>query len=127
MSSTNRNATPDPGRRQRRSAEILAQWITDHADILRGLAAFRRLGAPGETVVAAALALTEVARMRPSWQLWEAIAEGEGHDVQALVQEFVPVDLFQTARFALWGDGSGIEIASGDLPRRCRRHSARKS
>ena len=49
--------------------------------------------------------------MRLGWELWEALAEGNGEDPEILLVERLALDKLETARRALWGEVWPAEIA----------------
>jgi len=87
----------------RTSAAQLAGHLGDTADLLRGVAALRRLGPAASGAVRVALALPELKTLAPFWRLWEAMARAEGVDVDALLGELLPLSVVDQARLALWG------------------------
>jgi hypothetical protein len=91
--------------------EALAAWIARDGDMVEGLVALRCLGAEGTDAVQAVLSVRRVATLRASWQLWEALAEGDGEDPEDLLVRALPLHVVERARRALWGpswrDASG--------------------
>jgi hypothetical protein len=65
--------------------EALAAWIGRDGDVVEALVALRRLGAEGADALQAVLSVRRVAMLRASWQLWEALAEGDGEDPEKLL------------------------------------------
>ena len=78
--------------------------------------ALRRLGAEGADALQAALSVRRVATLRASWQLWAALAEGDGEDPEELLLRALPVHVVERTRRALWGRS----WRDGDEPRPCR-------
>ena len=83
--------------------KALAAWLARNGDVLDSLLALRRLGAEGAEAVSAVLYVRRVVEVRASWQLWEALTEGEGDDPDTLVLRVLPVVVVDRARRALWG------------------------
>ena len=83
--------------------KALAAWLARNGDLLDSLLALRRLGAEGAEAVSTVLRVRRVVEVRASWQLWEALTEGDGNDPDALVLSVLPLDLVDRARRALWG------------------------
>lgn len=86
-----------------RSAELLGTWIDRHLGLLRGLAELRDLGGQASSAVSAVLDVREIRRIRLSWELWTALAEGGGADVEALLVRHIPWSRLDLARRALYG------------------------
>jgi hypothetical protein len=82
----------------------VAASISDSADLLRGLVALRSRGEVCEHLVTPTLELKELKVLRIGWELWRALAEGDGVDPEALLLEHLPYDLVETAQTALWDD-----------------------
>ncbi|GEM_PF-4217830 len=102
MKKANRGAVAEEP--NRRSGRLLAKWLRENAELLAGLRALRRLADPAaDAAVDAILALSDVARLRLSWQLWEALASGEGIDAEELLNEYTSPEAIDAAREALWG------------------------
>ena len=83
--------------------EALATWIARDGDLVEALVALRRLGPEGADALQAALLVRPVAALRASWQLWEALAEGDGEDPEELLLRALPLEVVERARRALWG------------------------
>jgi hypothetical protein len=82
---------------------VLAAWITGHDSLLDALLVLRRDGARSKEAVDAISSLREVAVLRDSWLLWEALTEGDGHDPEVALLAVVPPTALEQARRALWG------------------------
>ena len=101
--------------------EALAAWIARDGDLVEALVALRRLGSEGADALQAMLSVRRVAMLRASWQLWEALAEGDGEDPEELLVKALLLPVVERARTALWGpswrDGEVVEpdhgLASG--------------
>src|SRR5205823_12442989 len=63
--------------------KALDAWLARNGDLLDSLLALRRLGAEGAEEVSAILCVRRVVEVRASWQLWEALTEGDGNDPDA--------------------------------------------
>ena len=87
----------------RRSAALFAQWVGQHADLLRGLRALRDLGADGEEAVEAVLALPEVRFFKVSWELWALLAHDQGINTESLLLQHVSREALDLAGAALLG------------------------
>jgi len=96
--------------------ETLAAWIARDGDLVEALVALRRLGAEGADALQAALSVRPVATLRASWQLWEALAEGDGEDPERLLLKTLPLEVVERARRALWGPS----WRDAEEPRPCR-------
>jgi len=83
--------------------QALARWLGRNRDLIDALVALRRVGTEGADAVSAILRVRRVAEVRASWQLWEALTEGDGDDPEALVLTELPLDVVERARTALWG------------------------
>jgi hypothetical protein len=83
--------------------KALADWLAKDQRLLDALLALRRLGAEGRNALEAVLSVRRVAALRASWELWEALAEGDGEDSEALLLRVLPLGVVEGARAALWG------------------------
>jgi hypothetical protein len=94
----------------------LAEWTDRHGRLLKCLVTLRGLGSEGSAAVDAVLALPRVARLRASWSLWSAIAEGDGMDGESLLLCALPLSTLEAARFALFGPSwrDDLQACSGD-------------
>jgi hypothetical protein len=81
----------------------LARWLGRNSDLIDALLALRRLDTEAAEAVSALLRVRRIAEARLSWELWEALTEGDGDDPDALVLDVLPVDLVERARRALLG------------------------
>lgn len=88
------------------SAWKLARWIDEHLGLLRGLVELRELGKQADEAVEAVLTVRDVRRLWLSWQLWEALAAGDGLDIDALLVRNLPYSRLELARSALWGQSA---------------------
>lgn len=86
-------------------ARTLGTWLGDHEDLLRGVAALRELGDQAFTAVTAVLVVPEIRKLRLGWELWEAMAEGQGLDPEVLLLEATPLGLIELGHEALYGEG----------------------
>jgi hypothetical protein len=77
-----RNGTARPGYDHRRTAAMVAEAITEHDEIIQGIEGLRALGEPGAVALEAVLAIPSVRKMILSWQFIEALAEGDGVDLE---------------------------------------------
>jgi hypothetical protein len=100
--------------------EALATWIARDGDLVDALVALRRLGREGADALQAALSVRRVATLRASWQLWEALAEGDGEDPEEFLLRALPLHVVEQARRALWGP-SWRDADSGRAERVSRR------
>jgi hypothetical protein len=101
-------AVARPGRHGARASdaqfpEALAAWIAHDGDLVEALVALRRLGAEGADALQAVLSVRRVATLRSSWQLWEALAEGDGENPEELLVKALQLHVVERARRALWG------------------------
>jgi hypothetical protein len=83
--------------------EALSAWIARDGDLVEALVTLRRLGAEGADALQSVLSVRRVATVRASWQLWEALAEGDGEDPEELLLSALPLHVVERARRALWG------------------------
>jgi hypothetical protein len=81
----------------------LAQWIRADGDLLEALATVRRLGTEGDDALEALLKVRRISELKASWGLWQALAEGDGDDPEALLLRVLPLGPVEEARNALWG------------------------
>jgi hypothetical protein len=81
----------------------LARWIAIDGSLLDALITVRRLGDEGSAALAALNKIRRVAELRLSWQLWAALAEGDGDEPEVLLLETLPLGVLDHARRALWG------------------------
>ncbi len=88
------------------SAENIAEWIRNYEDLMYGVAAFREMGTVAEHILGEVVALPDVRRLRLSWELLEALMEGEGLDPEATMAEILDPALHETARFALLAEAA---------------------
>lgn len=86
----------------RRSAQIIADHIEDHLGLLYGLLDLRLL--EEHDLVDAILDLPPMKRLRTSWELLDALVDGEGGDVDTLMFEVVNPDILVDVKTAIWGD-----------------------
>jgi len=88
------------------SAANVAETIRDCEDLIYGVAAFREMGPAAKRVLAEVTQVAEVRRLQLSWELLEALMEGEGIDPEAVMAEVLDPDLHEVARFALLGEAA---------------------
>ena len=97
----------------------LTRWVDEHGVLLDGLNELREIG-DEEAAVAALLNVRLVRMLRLSWELWEALLEGEGADPSDLLAAHLPDDLVAWCRSALWGlpycEVVSIGVSGGDCP-----------
>ncbi len=70
------------------SAENIAEWIRNYEDLIYGVSAFREMGPVAERALVEATEMPDVRRLRLSWELLEALMEGEGLDPEATRRRF---------------------------------------
>jgi hypothetical protein len=85
-------------------ASTLAEWLEDHEAVLNGIVALRELGDEAYPAVTACLLVPRLRRMRHGWQLWEALADGEGVDAEVLLFDAAPARLIAVGHAAFWGE-----------------------
>lgn len=83
--------------------EKIAQWIVRNGSLLDALVALRRLAEEGDDAVEAVSHIHRVLQLRLSWELWEALVDGDGGDAEALLRTVLPIEVLDKARYALWG------------------------
>lgn len=95
-----------------RFARVVEEWTQEHGVLLEGLVLVREMGE--ESAVSALLAVTEVRRLRLSWELWEAMQEGvtPTGDVGDVLRERLGHEELAWYRFALWGTCAQSESMS---------------
>ncbi len=98
---------------------LLREWIASDGDLLDCLLALRRLGGEGAVALQNALSLRRVATLKFSWELWEALAEGEGEDADVLLLRNLSPYTLDMARQALWGDSWFDEGDTEQFPAPC--------
>jgi hypothetical protein len=91
----------------RGSVKRLREEILDKADLVYGLAGLRDHGLVAESAVTQALDLREVEMLRLSWQLIEALIEGDGGTPEVIFDAVFGVDGWRRARYALFGEAFG--------------------
>lgn len=92
-----------------RFAELLGQWVESYGVLLDALTELRHLG-DEPVAVAALLDARPVRTLRLSWELWEALLDGDGEDTEATLEEVVEADVLGWCRSALWG-ARGLRVA----------------
>jgi len=92
-------------------ASTLGTWVEDHETLLEGVAALRGLGEEADDAVLTVLTVPTLRTMRLGWELWEALAEGNGEDPELLLVERLALDTLEMARRALWGEIWPAEVA----------------
>lgn len=100
----------------RRSALVLAEWISDNFHVLLGLYALRSLGSEAEDSVASVMQMRPLKATQLSWELWGALGHGREADVDALLLEHLSVRQLDIARGALWGIG-GVDDDNANILR----------
>lgn len=90
----------------------LAAWIHTHREPIDSLSALRRLGNEGSDALEALLATRSVATVRASWELFEALAEGDGDDPELLLLKVLSPSQLESARRALWGPRWDAEVVT---------------
>lgn len=113
------------GRRRRSTRDsdfpaALVAWTRTHADLIDSLGALRRLGEDGSEALEVLLAMRPVATVRASWELFEALAEGDGDDPELLLLKVLSPWQLESARRALWGPRWDTEVVAGAPAGSCR-------
>ena len=83
------HATSRPGIDHRRTATLVADAIVELEDVIYGIDGLRALGEPAEAALAAVLEVPPVRKLSLSWQLVEALADGDGVDLEAHLIELL--------------------------------------
>jgi hypothetical protein len=86
----------------------LRRWLSDHDDLVAALIHLRCAGEPAEAAVSAVLDLRGVRALRLSYELWEALCEGEGLDADRLLSRSITTEQLDRLSTALWGDRVGV-------------------
>lgn len=95
------NAPSDPGVR---FADAMSKWLEAYPGILDALVALRDFGDDAADALEAILDLKPVCRLRLSWELWAALAEGDGFDPEDILLGLMPLHVLERLRYALWGE-----------------------
>jgi hypothetical protein len=77
--------------------------LADERPLLDALTTLRSLGQEGVEAVDAISKLRRISTLKLSWELWEALVEGDGDDPEVLLVDEVPVNELDRARAALFG------------------------
>lgn len=85
-----------------RFAETVTQWLEQHRGLVLGLIDLRELDMEAEQAVEEVMEIPTVRRMRLGWELWEAMAEGEGFDPEALIYDHLSIEVIDLIRAAFW-------------------------
>jgi hypothetical protein len=81
----------------------LKRALREERPLLDALTALRALGNEGEEAIGAISALRRINTIKFSWELWEAIVDGDGDDPETLLLDEIPLGVLDRARHALWG------------------------
>lgn len=92
-----------PGSSHRGTAALLAAWLEEHQDLLRGLIAVRALEPETDTAVQAVLNLRKVRVVRLSWELWASFTRADAADPDALLLDYVSDEPMRLGKDALFG------------------------
>jgi hypothetical protein len=87
----------------RSTAALLAAWIEEHQELLRGLSALRALGPEADEAVQSVLKLRKLRTARLSWELWASFTTADGFDADALLLEYASIEAVRLGRMALLG------------------------
>lgn len=87
-----------------RAAHYLSGWLSEHRGAIDELVNLRLGGE--EEAVEALLSIKAVNCLRLSWELWEALVSGDGHDGETLLVPHIGQELYDRLRFALWGSAA---------------------
>lgn len=98
----NRNLPSPIADHHRRSAKNVARRIRECGDLLAAVLLLRGRGDEYDPVVSAAMQAGDLTRLRLGWELWEALAEGDRLDPEAVLLEVLPLRVVEEARQALW-------------------------
>jgi hypothetical protein len=93
----------------RKTIELLAEHAEGLEEVLLGLEGLRSLGPEAAGAIEAALAVPTIRRFRLSWELFDALAEGDGADPEQLLADEMPYESIDLVRGALFGEGPGAE------------------
>ncbi len=88
----------------RGTAALLAAWLEEHQDLLRGLIALEALGADAQDAVLAVRELPMVQVVRLSWELWASFTAADGADPEVLLLQHAEPVLVCLGRKALFGN-----------------------
>lgn len=86
-----------------RAAHYLRGWLAEHGELVDQLINLRLDGE--EEPVEALLSGKDVNCLRLSWELWDALVLGDGHDGETLLVPHLGQELYDRLRLALWGRG----------------------
>lgn len=84
-------------------AHNLRKALAPHRRLLDGLIELREIGSDGEEAVERILDLPDLRRVRLSWELWDMLVIGDGHEPDDLLAVHIRPDHLDEARLALWG------------------------
>lgn len=84
-------------------ADRLQEALAPHWRLIGGLIELREIGVDGEEAVERILNLPALRTVRLSWELWDMLVIGDGHDPDDLLAGHMRLDLVDEARLALWG------------------------
>lgn len=87
----------------RATAALLAAWLEEHQELLRGLAAIRAFGRDADDAVQAVLNLRKIQVARASWELWASFTKADGVDPETLLLQHVSVEAMRLGKAALFG------------------------
>lgn len=88
----------------RATAALLAAWLEEHQELLRGLVAIRALGPEAGEAVHSVLKLRKVRTAQLSWELWASFSTADGFDVDALLLEHASIEAVGLGKAALFGN-----------------------
>ncbi len=94
------------GSSHRGTAAVLAAWLEEHQDLLRGLLAIRALEPEAHEAVQAVLNVQKIRVVRLSWELWASFTRADAADPDALLLDHVPEEMVRLGKDALFGKGA---------------------
>jgi hypothetical protein len=92
------------GDEYRSSVLRLRDSILEQVDLVFGLAGLRDLGPAADDAVGRALEIPELAVLRISWQLIEALIDSEDADPVDLFTNVLGENVYRRARYAVFGE-----------------------
>jgi hypothetical protein len=96
--------SPDVATTYRGSVVKVRDSILEHSDLVFGLAGLRDLGPNAEEAVSRALEIPQLAVLRLSWELIDAVIESEDEDPAILFTAVLGERICQRARYAVFGE-----------------------
>lgn len=91
------------GSSHRGTAALLAAWVEEHQELLRGLIAVRALEPEAHAAVQAILNVPKIRVVRLSWELWASFTRADGANPDTLLLGCASDELVRLGKSALFG------------------------